>query len=231
MKYFTKITLALTLGVMLVSCTTDQEQLQQDSADANATLNVEEAVENVFYTETVRYETHANLLPVQERCGSSTPGYNNLDLCNGLYNVGMIQNSTYWNILDNGPGSIDYELEQLFMFSCDFSYTCIRPNGPPTTEVYGEVWFVESPSFNIDTFEYDIYYYTDSNSITTAKANELKQHFACAIDAYRDTNLPNAIISQVNFFGDVLLCNGSSDRYIKANFKMSLHGGSGGGKG
>jgi hypothetical protein len=210
--------------VILVSCTADQEQLQQDSTDANATLNVEEAVENVFYTETVRYETQSSPLPAAERCGSSTPGFNNLNTCKKLYNPGYVQGSTYWNILDNGPGSIDYELEQLFMFSCDFSYTCIRPKGPPTTIVYAEVWFQESPSFNLETFEYDIYYYTDANTITQKRSNSLRQHFACEMDAYRNANLPGAIISEVNFFGDVLLCSGSSDRYIKASFRMALHG-------
>lgn len=225
MKHFTKSLFALTLGVMLVACTADQDSLQQDNTNLNASANLVADTENAFYTETVSYETYANPLPAAERCGSSTPGFNNLGSCKKLYNVGYIQAPTYWNILDNGPGSIDYELEQLFNNSCDFTYMCIRPNGPPTTIEYGEVWFQESPSFNFDTFEYDTYFYTDSNNITQVRSNELRQHFACAIDSYRNANLPGAIISQVNFFGDVLLCSGSSDRYIKASFRMAIHGG------
>lgn len=225
MKKIMKTGLFAMVVIALTSCSKESELENTISPEHNIVFNVSDQTENMFYSETVDYPNFSQNYPETQRCGSSTAGYNNLDLCGSTYGVGSIVGSTYWNILDNGPGSIDHELEQLFNYSFEFSYTYIRPNGPPTQIVYGEVEFHESPSFNMETFEYDIYNYTDSNSISNTRANELVEHFACAIDAYRDANLPNALISQVNFFGDVLLCTGSNSRYIKASFRLAIHGG------
>lgn len=208
------------LSLSFFSCEkeSDQDLLEISIAHNEELKNFKESgVNGVYYSDflTSNYTT-------RRRCDSGLPGANNLQLCGEGNLVANVTTTTAWYILDNGPGYIDYELERLFNESCYFSYLCIRPKGPVIQEAYGEVHFEEAGSFNFETSEYDLYHYLNS-SIDPAKANELKEHFICKIREYRDANLPNAVISEVNFSGDALLCNGSTTKFLKASFKLSLH--------
>ena len=156
-------------------------------------------------------------------CGSLS-GSNNLVTCDFTNYINPVSTVTSWNIGNNGPGYIDYELERNFLTSCEFSYLCTRPCGPAVEETFGEVHFIESPFFNIETFQFE-YQYLSNEGITLEEADVLKDHFACKINAYQLENNPGWIISEVNFTGDSLLCNtfGISSRYIRATFKHTRH--------
>lgn len=156
-------------------------------------------------------------------CGSLS-GSNNLAICDLTNYINPVSTITSWNIGNNGPGYIDYELERNFLTSCEFSYLCIRPCGPAVEETFGEVYFTESPFFNDETYQYE-YQYLSNEGITIEEADVLKDHFACKINEYQLENNPGWIVSEVNFFGDNLLCNttGTSNRYIRATFKLTRH--------
>lgn len=152
-------------------------------------------------------------------------GSNNLDLCSTNFYMPAITTTSQWNIGDNGSNYIDYKLEENFAYHCSFSYTCLRPCGPVVETVYGEVNFNESPSFNPDTFEQDLFSYLPYQDITPEKATELQQDLACKIRDYQLANYPTFFVSEVDIIGDALLCNtsGVSSHYLRAQFKLTRH--------
>ncbi|WP_299768588.1 hypothetical protein [uncultured Dokdonia sp.] len=216
---FLKLKWIIAIAVILVSisCQTEDENIFNSTDVSNLG-----ATEKVHFQITTKPNSNTTR---RSGCTPSFEGSNNLTTCTFINYIAPITTTTIWTIGDNGPGYIDYELEQNFLSSCEFSYTCIRPCGPPIEDAFGEVFFIESPAFNFDTFEYDYYEYLSSDGITPEKANELKDHFACKIREYQQTNHPSWIVSDVNFFGDALLCNtsGISNRYLKATFKLTKH--------
>ncbi|WP_299679452.1 hypothetical protein [uncultured Dokdonia sp.] len=209
--------IAVTAILVSISCQTEDEDIftSSDILNHNTTKEASSQITTKPNSDITR----------RPGCNPSFDGANNLTTCDFINYITPIATTTIWTIGDNGPGYIDYELEQNFLPSCEFSYTCIRPCGPPVENTFGEVFFIESPAFNLDTFEYDYYEYLSSDAITPEKANELKDHFACKIREYQQTNYPDWIVSEVNFFGDALLCNtfGISNRYLKASFKLTKH--------
>ncbi|OBX23656.1 MULTISPECIES: hypothetical protein [Bizionia] len=162
-----------------------------------------------------------------QRCNQINFGSNNLNTCSTVYNLNPLNFDTLWNTNNNGIGYIDYELENFFNMHCDYSYTCIHPTYPVIQTMSGEIEFHESPTWIYDPELEDlvlVYYYLSDTGIPAINANELADFLACKMEEYRDANLPDAVITDVNLYGDALLCSGYTVRHLKASFTLNLHG-------
>jgi len=215
------------MSIAIFSCNTEEITDSFDSENQNINFQskaLEKEASNklntLFYTDSIVSKEFAN----SRRANPSNNQMmdNNLMLCGDINNLGDVSIVTSWDIFNTGPGYIDYELEQLFRLDCEFSASCIRFGTPPTETVFGEVFFQETGSFNPMTGGFDIYEYLNG-TISTEKANELKDHFACAIKEYREENLPNSFIKNIDFFGDASICTGCNGRFLRATFILDRH--------
>ncbi len=109
--------------------------------------------------------------------------------------------------------------------------TChIRFPGPPTSiqqvefSVYDQGVEVFDP---INGFVTEYLLKSGSNGISAATAEDLKEHFACVIKEYQNSNFTGytSYVNNVSFSGDALLCTcpSGSSRYLKATVTFYLY--------
>ncbi|MEM8906801.1 MAG: hypothetical protein AAGD05_03050 [Bacteroidota bacterium] len=148
--------------------------------------------------------------------------------CSSVYlsSLGDITTTSAWTVgHSTQPAYVDYLLDQAYQCSWAFSSCTIRPAGPPQLAT-AEFWLVDEGYLQFDPIlgSVTVYDYL-SNAISPSTAEELKDHFACAIKNYQTLYYPtNSYVANVDFFGDATLCTcpSGSARYLKASVTFWL---------
>lgn len=128
-----------------------------------------------------------------------------------LSSLQPINNTSTWWPLAGNNSSVTYlhdELYQAFHCSPYFSTCTIRLSGPPVSIEEVEFQVVDNGYIDFDPVLGDVTVYDYlSYNVSTSKAEELKEHFACTIKNYQNSVYPNnTYIHKVEFNGDALLC-------------------------
>jgi len=153
-----------------------------------------------------------------------------LNLCgNHLSTLGTITNSSGWGVGSAGvPGYIDYELDEAFRCAYDFATCHIRFPGPPLSIEQVEFTLIDE---GVEVFDpvngFVTEYLLADSGISAATAEQLKEHFACVIKEYQNSNFSGytSYINNVSFHGDILLCTcpSGNSRYLKATATFYLY--------
>ncbi len=136
----------------------------------------------------------------------------------GLQPVDLV---TQWNILDNGPGYIDYHLEQIYSYNWQFNVRLIK-RGDPIQVGSGEAWFFDGPLYNDPVTGNPVYEYL-SDAIPPEKADMIGQDLACQMKDFVDAAYPGYFIYDVDVIGDATLCGSDcSTRILRTTFKIGF---------
>ena len=189
--------------VTLFFCSCNSESLDFDGKDAILKRSIISSIQNEIYT---NVDNMADCY--DKNCQSD---------------LGTISNETSFFINDNTtPGYVDYELEEVFQCSNCFDncQTKIMFNNQEFV-----TFILKDNGVYLDELEFEYL----SNTISAEKFEEIKIHFSCIIEEYKQNTISGITNSQVyvediNFICDALLCNdqpwdGCSFRSIVANVK------------
>ena len=180
-------------------------------------------------SESLDFDSGDEILTRSIISSSPTEIYTNVDNMADCYDkncqsdLGTISSETLYFTNDNTtPGYVDYELEEVFQCSNCFDncQTKIIFNNEDIVN-----FILKDNGVYLDELEFEYL----SNTISVEKFEEIKIHFSCIIEEYKQNNISAITNSQVyvediNFICDELLCNvnpwdGCSFRSIVASVK------------